>query len=578
MTQTTKMTRLRALLFVPILLSLIACGQITLTPSDFGAKKDDPGFDNGPAFEKMCARAKELSDKGERVTIDLGKGAYHVWDKDLRKYELFISNHDHEKERPVAIFLDGVRGVTLRGDSTRLLFHGRLIPIVVRDCSEIVIEGISIDYPVPALTQIEISEIDGDRVWGEVLQETKWHITDGKFVLEGEGYEQIPNSAMPFTADGHMKAGRADIWFAPRQLTKEGPHRLLIEGWDETPNLSIGEIYVLRSGYRPTPGIVVIDSRVVTFRDVAVRYAEGMGLVAQNSDELTLEHFRVAREEGSPRFFTTQADATHFSGCRGFVSSVGGLYENMADDAINVHGTYLRVDSLSSAKTLSVTFAHPQSFGYTWYREGDEVRIVDRKTMQPLFVSTATGYVSHSPKEATVTLSEPLPKDLVEKWTKDSWVLENISAYPAVDFSLNVIRNNRARGALFSTAKKVLCYDNLFDHTHGSAILLNGDANGWFESGPCEDIEIYNNSFLNALTARYQFTEGVISVIPNIPNPIPGAGYHGKVTIRDNYFETFPSPLYYLESVREIVIRNNKIKTNNDYEPIFQNTGSVVIP
>lgn len=37
--------------------------------------------------------------------------------------------------------------------------------------------------------------------------------------------------------------------------------------------------------------------------------------------------------------FTTQADATHFSGCKGKITSCNGLYEGMMDDAINVHGT-----------------------------------------------------------------------------------------------------------------------------------------------------------------------------------------------------------------------------------------------
>ena len=40
---------------------------------------------------------------------------------------------------------------------------------------------------------------------------------------------------------------------------------------------------------------------------------------------------------------STQADATHFSSCRGKIDSRNGLYEGMMDDAINVHGTYLKI-------------------------------------------------------------------------------------------------------------------------------------------------------------------------------------------------------------------------------------------
>ena len=39
-------------------------------------------------------------------------------------------------------------------------------------------------------------------------------------------------------------------------------------------------------------------------------------------------------------------------------------------------------------------------------------------------------------------------------------------------FAGNTVRNNRARGALFSTPRRTVVEDNLFDHTSGTAILL----------------------------------------------------------------------------------------------------------
>lgn len=67
-----------------------------------------------------------------------------------------------------------------------------------------------------------------------------------------------------------------------------------------------------------------------------------MALVAQNKFAMSVSMDLGSMSRGSDRYFTTQADATHFSGCRGVIVSCDGLYEHMADDAINVHGTYLR--------------------------------------------------------------------------------------------------------------------------------------------------------------------------------------------------------------------------------------------
>ena len=62
---------------------------------------------------------------------------------------------------------------------------------------------------------------------------------------------------------------------------------------------------------------------------------------------------------------------------------------------------------------------------------------------------------------------------------------------------------------LFSTPLKTVVERNLFDHTSGTAILLCGDCNGWFETGACRNVLIRNNRFINALTNMFQFTEAV---------------------------------------------------------------------
>ena len=84
----------------------------------------------------------------------------------------------------------------------------------------------------------------------------------------------------------------------------------------------------------------------------------------------------------------------------------------------------------------------------------------------------------------------------------------------------NTIRNNRARGTLFSTPRRTIVENNLFDHTSGTAILLCGDCNGWYETGACRDVIIRNNRFVNSLTNMFQFTEAVISIYPEIPEPV----------------------------------------------------------
>ena len=76
------------------------------------------------------------------------------------------------------------------------------------------------------------------------------------------------------------------------------------------------------------------------------------------------------------RYFTTQADATHFSQCRGKIISRGGLYENMMDDAINIHGVYLKVRERINDHTLRCSYEHNQAWGFAWGNVGDTVCFV----------------------------------------------------------------------------------------------------------------------------------------------------------------------------------------------------------
>lgn len=549
--------------------TLLRAGEPRLLIAADCGLRPEAGYDNGPALARLPELLKAASEAGDSVILRFAPGCYHIEAKSLPLEEVFISNHDHVAERPVALLLEDLHRVSIEGEGVTLLLHGRALPVVVSHCSDLTLSGFCIDAVDPALSQLEILSVEENRVTAQLPEETRYRIEGNRLIVEGEGFDNPIASTMPFGADGHMKWGRADIAFDPEEIEQLDERTVVLTGWAEMPHLAAGDRYLLRSWSRPAPGITISDSSRVRLLGVTVHYAEGMGLVAQDSEDLTLEHFAVKRPEGSPRIFTTQADATHFSNCRGFIRSTGGLYENMADDAINVHGVYLRIDSLLSDRSLLATFAHPQAFGLTWGEEGDTVRLVDRQTLMPLHTGVIARIETIDETHKRIELTAALPADLPERMA-----LENYSAMPTVFFADNVVRDNRARGALFSTWRKVICRDNLFDHTHGSAILLSGDANGWYESGPCEDVLIEGNRFIDPLTAQYQFTNAIISILPVLERQEDDAYYHGRVVIRDNDFDTFPSPLLYALSVRELEFQGNRVRINDHYRPLFPSTES----
>ena len=342
-----------------------------------------------------------------------------------------------------------------------------------------------------------------------------------------------------------------------------------------------GTVFVMRGAGRPTPGIFLSHNVNTRLENIRVHYAEGMGLLAQLCENITLEKFNVClKGSDDPRYFTTQADATHFSGCKGKIVSCNGLYEGMMDDAINVHGTYLKVIKKVDDRTLVGRYMHGQSWGFEWGRPGDDVQIIRSRTMELVGDTNRIASIRPYDRETTkgareflITFEKPLEQTI---GAEGSWGLENLTWAPEVLFSGNLIRNNRARGALFSTPRPTVVENNTFDHTSGTAILLCGDCNGWFETGACRNVMIRNNRFINALTSLYQFTNAVISIYPEIPDLENQQSYfhggkNGGIVIENNTFDTFDAPILYAKSVDGLVFRNNVIRTNQEYPPFHFN-------
>ena len=180
----------------------------------------------------------------------------------------------------------------------------------------------------------------------------------------------------------------------------------------------------------------------------------------------------------------------------------------------------------------------------------------------------------HGAKEFKITFVNPLDAAI---HAEEGFGIENLEWCPEVYFADNVIRNNRARGTLFSTPLKTIVERNTFDHTSGTAILLCGDCNGWFETGACRDVTIRDNKFINSLTNLFQFTEAVISIYPEIPDLesqqkyFHGGEGHPGVVIENNHFETFDRPIVFAKSIDGLTFRGNTIVQNEDFPAFHKN-------
>ena len=561
-----------------VIISLTSCNDGVYKLSDFGVYPNT-GEDMTAQIAKAIATIQE-EQQGSPATLVFEKGDYDFYPQYAIEKEYYISNHDQDNPKKVAVVLENLSNLTIDGQGANLYMNGRMLPVAMLNCENCTIKNLSIDTRIPQITQATVIENDINE--GTILYRldstAKYRIDpERRLITYGENWELQPIAGIAFEDNtGHIVYQTSDISVGTNEVEEVEPY--LIKAPWKNEKLKNGTIIALRNYARPTPGIFMSCNKNTTIEDVTVHYAEGMGLLAQLCEDITLRGFSVAMREGSKRYFTTQADATHFSACKGKIISTEGLYEGMMDDAINVHGTYLRIVEVLSENEVVGKYMHPQAYGFYWGGKGDSVQFIKSSTMELVsgnVIEDITPYDSDEiagAKLFKITLKESVPAD----YANGDYGIENLEWTPEVLFADNTIRNNRARGTLFSTPKEVIVERNLFDHTSGTAILLCGDCNGWFETGACKRVVIRNNHFINSLTNMFQFTNAIISIYPEIPNLAAQKSYfHGDdgmgVIIEGNTFETFDRPIVYAKSLNGLKFNDNVIIENNDYEPFHWN-------
>ena len=582
------MKRISFLILALTLLAQAAVARkVVFHMEDYGLSPSE--FDCTPLLTKFFAEQKSKFTPDDRVVMKFRRGTYKFRPEEAPQQEYYVSNHDQLPLRKIIFDLSGWHNLTIDGGGSEFVFSGTVIPFALNYCHNVLLKGFSIDFEDPKMVPLTI--VESDSVRGITFSVPEWvrtSISDKGYLLtKGRDWEGHPIAGMAFEPDTRHLVYRAGEF----GINTDGVQKIS-EGVFHAPNwknkmLKAGMIIAARDWNRPTPAVFLNECRDTKVRDVRVYYAFGMGLLAQRCENITLKGFSVCsrdekhsgRDLPESRLYTTHADATHFSQCRGRIDVSGGLFEGMMDDAINVHGVYLKVKRRVDDHTLLCSFEHEQAWGFNWGNTGDSVRFINSQTMDaytPNRIASIRPYDRRELKGMRVfkiEFEDPLPLSIAPSDRDKGGVgIENLSWCPEVSFCHNTVRNNRARGALFSSPRHTVCDRNVFDHVSGTAILLCGDCNGWYESGSCRDLVISRNRFINCLTNYFQFTNAVISIYPEIPDLESQEGYfHSNVRILNNEFVYFDKPLLYAKSVDGLVFRGNKIRHSDEFAPFHWN-------
>ncbi len=539
-------------MLLSIIMAAVLQGPIHIKVSDFGARVNTR-VDCTTAFSKAIEAAR-----GKSATIDLEPGDYHFYREDGTERNLFLSNTVVANPRNIAILLENCHGLAIRGNGARLLFHDRVMPIAVLESHNITIDGLTIDWERPLMSQGKIVESGPTGFVLEVDSDKyPYTIKDSHLYFRGDTWQRRVWSFMEFDPSNRGVApGTGDSGFTDGDWNEarvvELKLGLIRFEYPCRRFPKVGNILVARHGVRDHAGTFIEKSKDINLSNIAYRHTSGLGVLSQYSENLTFKHVDVAPDPASGRMFAGHDDGFHFSNCRGHIEVDTCRFEGLMDDPINVHGTSVRVLEKLSSNILKCRFMHAESVGLPFAGPNDTVSFIDHQSMISLGKGKVKSFKRLSDELFDLTFVGPCPPTFA---AGDS--LENLTWTPSFTVRNSVFGRVRARGLLVSTPKKVRVENCRFESS-GAAILISGDANYWFESGAVTDVLIRGNTFENCNSSPYQFGDAVISIHPEIPRP-GLAAFHRGIKIEKNIFKVFETPILWAKSVNGLTFKSNTI-------------------
>jgi hypothetical protein len=522
-------------------------------------------------------RALEACRKIDHPVLVFPRGRYDFWPHGCTEKDFFESNTTVNNPKRLGIYIENLTGLTVEGGESTFVFHDRMQPFTVDHSADVTIRNCSIDWDIPLTAEAAVAaategyldlRID-DRQFPYLLE-------GGKLVFVGEGWKSRWGDAMEF--DGQTL----------RVVPGTGDNGCLGQGWQDYRAEELdkgmvrlhrrfgrrpapGNVLVLRHSERDHAGLFIVQSKDITIENVNLFHCAGLGLLAQYSENVTLRHFNPVP---SPRrkVLSGHDDGVHISNCRGLIQIEACRFHGLMDDPVNVHGTSVRVIGRLAPNSLLCKFMHEQSTGMTWGRPGDRIGFIEHETMRTIGHGVCAKFAPKDRDTFELAFEAAVPAGF-----EAGDALENLTWSPDVTIRGCHFASNRARGALISTPGRVLIEDNRFESS-GSAVLIAGDANNWYESGAVTDVTIRRNTFeAPCLTSMYQFCEGIISIYPEIPKLDPACPFHRNIRIEDNEFHPFDFPVLYAKSVDRLTFSNNRMIRSHDFVAFHDRKATVTL-
>ncbi len=510
-------------------------------------------------------KALEACRSKKNAVLIFPKGRYDFWPQYCDEKVYYESNSDVLPLRKCPILIEDFKNVVIDAMGSDFVYHDKMQPITIDSSENITIKNVNIDWDVPIMGQGQIMAVGDNYIDVAISAESPYEIEKGKIFFTGEGWKDEMWDAMEFDketkfivqdcGDGCLKDGFYS--YHANEISKG----LVRINYQISRKPGLGNYLAMRHSERGHAGTFIVNSKNIALENVNMYQNAGLGILSQYSENLTFTNVHCVPNPLKNRVFSGHDDGLHFSNCKGQITVNHCRFLGLMDDPINVHGTSVQITEKINDRKLVCKFMHYQSIGTIWARQGEKIGFIENEAMNTVGFGEVESFYAKSITEFEITFKDQLPKHLL---VGDA--IENLTWAPDVLIKNSFFGSCRARGVLVTTPGKVIIENNVFESS-GSAILIAGDANGWFESGGVKDVLICNNTFNDpCLTSIYQFSEAIISIYPEIPKPDSTKSFHRNIRIENNIFYPFDYPVLYAKLTDGLFFNNNTITRSNRFK------------
>jgi len=474
--------------------------------------------------------------------------------------QLILAPGDYYLEKRIE--LENLRNVSILGYGARFIAHfDQTDPYTfqacfgVNNCENLSLEGFCLTTDNPANTAGRVLSINREKLEMDILLDDGFVLTGNERIFSVDSFDEGasgPNWHVFFADDG----GRKGKGYRYKRISDRVIRMFC---WPSTGvqilDLTPGERLCMRHSLYPTNQITFRNCSRVLLQDITVESSPGESCaIYPRCRDFAFKRFAIRLPAGSKRIYASNADGIHITGLGGKLRIEDCIFENLGDDALNVHTTGGVVTGVEGDVICCTLGDRLGAVGLPldsdWTCSGDEIAVYQGGTFVKKGSVRVASYEVGRIRFTDATCSI-LPGDLIA----------NMAFCPDTVMRNCRIHGTRARGILFQT-NKVLLEDCTFSDISHQAIQITSDMIRWSEMCPCEEVVIRNNVFHhNGLSCKDMRSAGIAVGIGHgggCYDYTQANAVHGNITITGNRFYELKDAAVFADRVCSMTITDNE--------------------